>query len=169
MSSTVSCKLDASVLTFLMIVDQLDLIERPYHIIFIEKLLFLGDIGNLHEILRDEIVDRFGRVSHECLALESSLFYEVWQSCAVVNVKMSQQQEIDLFWIDHVEVWQSLYAVPARMLAAIEHDLAALALYVDAAPSDFTSCSEGHDLDEILGVASLAVIGYWHLLDLTRF
>ena len=76
---------------------------------------------------------------HVDLAVELCLLNEVWQACTVVHMEVCHQQQLDLLWIDSIEVGQLLNALTARMQAAVEHDLAPFALEVDAAAAYLTA------------------------------
>ena len=86
---------------------------------------------------------------HVDLAVELCLLNEVRQACAVVHMEVCHQQQLDLLWIDSIEVGQLLNALTARMQAAVEHDLAPFALKVDAAAAYLTARAEGSDLEDL--------------------
>lgn len=88
---------------------------------------------------------------HVDLALEAGLLDEVGDACAVVDVEVSEQKQVDLGWVHHVEVGQSLDALSRWVQSAVQHDLAALALEVDAGPS-YLAASPKRDDFEILSV-----------------
>ena len=49
-------------------------------------------------------------MSHEDFAFEACLLKEVRHACAVVHMKVCQQQDVDLLGLNHVEVGQALDA-----------------------------------------------------------
>ena len=56
---------------------------------------------------------------HVDLAAEAGVLQEVRDADAVVHMEVSQQEEVYLLWVDHVEVWQCLNAVSCWMQAAV--------------------------------------------------
>ena len=56
-ASSVGSKLKASLLTLLMEVDELDLVQRAPHVIFVEYLFFLLDVRYFDEVLSNIIVN----------------------------------------------------------------------------------------------------------------
>ena len=85
-------------------------------------------------------------MSHVNLSSIPSLLQEVRHARTVIHVEMSEQKQVYLFWIDHVEVGQCLYAFTSRMESAIKHDLPALALQIKTRSTDLAASAERHDL-----------------------
>ena len=65
---------------------------------------------------------------HVDFSVEIRFFGEVRQTCAMVNMEVSDQQKLDLFWVRNmVEVRQRLDAFTTRVHTAVEHQLSAFA------------------------------------------
>lgn len=60
----------------------------------------------------------------------------------MVNVEVSDKQELDVFRDDLVEVRQWLYSFSARVHATIQHDLAPFALQINAASTNLTASAQ---------------------------
>lgn len=85
-------------------------------------------------------------MSHVDFPLKVRFFCEVWKTCAVVNMEMSHQEELNLFWVYNVKVGQGLDSLAAWVHPTVEHDFPALTLKVDTAAAYLTSCSERSNL-----------------------
>ena len=67
----------------------------------------------------------------------------------MVHMEVRDQKEFNLFWVDAIKVWELLDAFSTRMKSAVEHNLPALALEVDARSADFASRAKWRDLENL--------------------
>ena len=86
---------------------------------------------------------------HENLTIELCLLYKVRQTRAMVHMKVRDQKEFNLFWVDSIKVWELLDAFSTRMKSAVKHNLPALALEIDARSADFASRTKRRDLKNL--------------------
>lgn len=85
-------------------------------------------------------------MGHVYLSLKVGFFCEIGQTCTVVHMEMSHQKQLNVLRVYYVEIGERLYTFAAGMQTAVEHDLAALALEVDAAAADLAPSAQGCDL-----------------------
>ena len=76
---------------------------------------------------------------HENFSIKLGLFDEVRQASTMVDMKVCDKQQFNLFRIDAIKVWQLLHAFTSWVQTTVKHNFTALALEVDAAATDFTS------------------------------
>ena len=67
----------------------------------------------------------------------------------MVHMEVRDQKEFNLFWVDAIKVWELLDAFSTGMKSAVEHNLPALALEVDARSADFASRTKWRDLENL--------------------
>ena len=96
---------------------------------------------------------------HEYLSLVSGLLQKVWQSCTMINMEVRQQQQIELFWVNHIKVGKGLYAVSAGMLAAIKHDFASFALQIEAGSANLAAGAQRHNLQILARIFAIFLQG----------
>ena len=78
-------------------------------------------------------------MSHVDSALEISFFEKVWQASTVVNVEMSDQDQVNILGVDDIKIGQGLDALLTRMNTAVHQYFAPFALDVDTGAADFVS------------------------------
>ena len=111
-----------------MVINCLNFGETIFDVFFIKKLLLGGSLAYFYKIKKNIVIDALRGVCHINSSLEICLFRKIRETCAVIDVKMSHQQEFDLFWVYDVEIGERLYSLAARMHSAVQHDLSAFAL-----------------------------------------
>ena len=133
-----------------MVVDVLDFVQSIFYVFLVKKLFFHGwDAADLYEILKHKIVNRLCRVSHENFTIELRFFDKVRKSCAVVHMKMRDEQQLNFFWVDAVEVGQLLHTFSSWMQPTVQHDLSAFALKVDTAASYFAARAQRSNFQDL--------------------
>jgi len=99
------CEADALVLDALMIVDQTYLFKGVFDILFVEKLLVAcWYAADFDEILQHAVIYRFGWMSHVDLPCKFCLLGEVWQTCTMINMKMSDQHKLNIPWTNRIKI-----------------------------------------------------------------
>jgi hypothetical protein len=66
----------------------------------------------------------------------------------VVDVEVSDQQQLNLFGVDRIKIRQRLDPITARVDAAVEHNLPTLALQIDATPADLATRTKRRNLKQ---------------------
>ncbi len=87
-----------------MVVNCLNFGERVFDVLFVKELLFGGSLADFYEIKKNVVIDALCWMSHVHFALKICLFSEVGKASTVVYVKVSDQQQLNLFRVYHVEV-----------------------------------------------------------------
>lgn len=73
---------------------------------------------------------------HENFAVELCLLDEIRQASAMIDMKVCDEEKLNLLRVNSIEIWQLLDTFTTRVEAAVEHDFPALALEVDATATD---------------------------------
>ena len=88
----------------LMVVNRFNFKESFFDITLIKKLLVWKLPRDLHKILKHIVINAFSWVGHVNLPLKICFFNKIRQAGAMVNVEVSDKQELDVFRVDLVEV-----------------------------------------------------------------
>ena len=152
-------------LFLLMIVQNVNFIECTLQILLIEQLFIHRDIGYLHKVLHHIVVNLSCRVSHVHSPLEFGFGKKVRKPGTVIDVEMCDENQVDIFRVDDVEIGQRLHSLFARMDAAVHEHLASFALNVNAGAADFIARPKRCDLKEV-ATRSLNLMGLNCLIEL---
>jgi hypothetical protein len=116
----VAPEFDALVLDLLMKVNRVDLGHAILQIGLIVEHLVGADVAHLDVIGQQPLVDGLGGMGHVALALEVGLLEKPGQRAAVVQVKVTHEQDVYCGDVHSIDEWQSVRAAQARVNAEIK-------------------------------------------------
>jgi hypothetical protein len=83
----------------------------------------------------------------------------------MVHVEVSDENQVNIFWVDDIEVGEGLHPLLSRVDATVHEHLASFAFYVDAGAADLIARAKGGDLQEVT-TCSLNLMGLNGLVEL---
>ena len=94
-------------------------LNKNSNLLRVEHLL-RRDVGDLDEVGQQPPVDGLRGVGHEALAPERRLLQKPWEGSGVVQVKVRDEEQVDLVGLDHVDEGERVHPGEARVDAAVE-------------------------------------------------
>ena len=113
------------------------------------EIEYLRNNPDLYIVREEPEEDCLGGVSHEAFPLEGCLLQEPGQSSGVVQMKVRDEQEVDLISLYAVDEGERVHAGEARVDAAVQHDLLVLELDHVTGAADLLARAQGRDLHQV--------------------
>jgi hypothetical protein len=166
MAGIIRCEFDTVDHAFLMEVNDFDFRDAIRQITVIVDLIVDTDVGDTKKITQHHLHDCFRGVCHENLALKICFFCKMRQSSNVIDVKVRDQKQINIFSFYRIEKWQRSMARISlvrrhssvkthskqptyRVYTAIQHNRFALELQNNTRATHFISRTQWHNAHDM--------------------
>jgi len=117
----------------------LDFIHGAVDVLFVVEHVFDGDLTDFDKIRQEEFVNGFGGVGHENAATKGGFLEKVGQGSGVVQVEVSDEEDVDGGRVNLVEIGEGGHAGISRVDSAIEQNGFAFVGHVNARTTHFIS------------------------------